>query len=166
MIDETEQPRLFSYCSLLYAKMHQESIVVSDIELPDGASRNVWRGRLVATCDELSIPRGSYNRVVTALRNLGCIELATRGYSGKTSSEFILHYPPTQERYHEAIVKSSVEGLTAKPTLDRLSADVQDLRRQLGGINLIEAFSNIESRLKKLETAVRELKATQPNKNN
>ena len=166
MIDETEQPKLFGYCSLLYARMHQESIVVSDTELPDGISKNVWRGRLVATCDELNIPRGSYNRVVTALRNLGCVELATRGYSGKTSSEFILHYPPTQERYHEAIVKSSVEGLTTKPTLDRLSADIQDLRRQLGGINHIDAFSNIEGRLKNLETAVRTLQATQSNKNN
>jgi hypothetical protein len=156
--DETEQPKLLSYCASLYDYMTAHSIASVD---EVGADRNVWRGRLVATCDELGIPRGGYNRVVTLLRNLGCIELATRGYSGKTLSEFILHYPPTQERYAAAIVKSSLERLTAKPTLDRLSADIQDLARQLGGINLIDAFSNIEDRLKKLETAVRELKAAQ-----
>lgn len=155
-----DQPKLLSYCSLLYATMEKGAVATSD----EPGTGVVWRGRLVDTCLELGIPRGGYNRVVTVLRNLGCVELVTRGYRGKTLSEFILHYPPTDEVWAAANVKSSPDALTEKPSLDRLSSDIQALRELLGGFNLIDAFSNIENRLGKLETAVKVLKEQQGNK--
>lgn len=117
----------------------------------------LWRGRIIETCDQLGIPRGGYNRVVATLRNLGCVEQVSRGYRGQALSEFILHFPPTPEVWETANVKSALEGLITTESPDRLSADIQALRKQLGGINLVEAFSNIEGRLQQLETAVKGL---------
>jgi hypothetical protein len=87
---------------------------------------------------------------------MGCIEQVMRGYRGNAFSVFTLQYPPTADVWRQAVnVKSSGRNLTGAPTLDSLSASVEDLRKQIGGVNLVSALDNIEQRLKKLETAAK-----------
>lgn len=139
--------KLFHYCTILYERMESEATaeVLPAIVDGDGAAVLVWRGRLIATCDDLGIPRGSYQRVVRALRNSQCVEQSERGFRGVSLSVFTLHHPPTPEV--QADLKDSPAPLTTAPSLDRLSAEVRDVQRQLGGINIPEALIEVERRL-------------------
>lgn len=141
--------KMESYCSLLYDRMDEQASIEENVR--------VWRGKLILTCTELGIPEGTYAKVVTKLRSLGCIEQVTRGYRGNAPSVFILHFPPTVDVWRQATNVKSV--LTDAPTLDSLSVLVEDLRKQLGGLNLVAAFTNIEARLTQLETAVKDIKS-------
>lgn len=138
--------KLQSYCSLLYERMNSEATIEENLK--------VWRGKVISTCLELGIPEGSYSKVVNKLRSMGCIEQVMRGYRGSAPSVFTLQYPPTSEVWDRSI--SGTIPLTDGPTLDRMAAMLEDLRRQIGGVNLVDALVNIEERLSKLETAVKE----------
>lgn len=155
---KAEQPKLFSYCNSLYEFMDSNSTPgLSDTDTPNNDIQ-VWRGRLLETCESLGIPKGGTTRVVGALRALGCVEQIARGFRGTALSEFILHYPPTAEVWAASSalnVKSRAEGLTRGPSPDRLAADVRDLKQQLGGINLIEAIAELDRRISKLESLVK-----------
>ena len=136
--------KLRSYCHLLYARM--------DAEATDEQNVRVWRGRLIETCGDLGIPEGSYSKVVTRLRELGCIEQVTRGFRGTALSTYIVRYPPTDEVWN---VKSSSDPLTTAPTVDSLVARMENLERQLGGLNVVDAMANFEKRLQQVEKANR-----------
>lgn len=146
------QPKIVSYMAALYDTMSTHADKVPDSEAL------VWQGRLIKTCLSVGIPEGYYKRVVDALRKLGCIEALSQGTRG-TNTIFLLRYPPTIELYEEAIVKSGWRGLTSGPSLDTLSAQVEDLRQEiatrLGGIDIAAAFKDLDERVSKVETAVR-----------
>lgn len=139
----SEQTKLHGYASALYERMERE------------AEDGVWSGRLVDTAVRLGIPQGGYNRAVNALRKMGCIEQLERGFRGSQLSVFLLKHPPTPEAWESAFVKSADKDLTTAPSLDTLRGEVRDMRenfeRMTGGLNIVEAFANFESRLKTVE---------------
>lgn len=139
---DAKPSKLLSYASALYARM--------DLEATQDNTDRVWRGRLIVTCRELGIPDGSRGKVVSKLRSMGCVEQVMRGYRGNALTVFILHHPPTTERFEEP-----EDGyLTSGPSLDTIAHALEDMRRQLGGVNLVSALANIEQRLLKLEKEV------------
>lgn len=148
------QPKIVGYMAALYDAM---TTAANELSAEDGQSVQIWQGRLIDTCTSVGIPTGSYKKVVDALRTMGCIEIISRGRRGNTPTVFVLRYPPTQELYDEAIVKSGWEGLTTAPSTDTLAAQVRDILKRLGGLNIVEALKNHDERLGKLETAVKEL---------
>lgn len=143
--------KLQSYCGLLYERMDAEATIQENVR--------VWSGRLISTCKEIGIPEGTYSKVANKLRSMGCIEQVNRGYRGNQLSTFILHVPPTGDLWEQDF---TFQGLTTGPSLDRLRSSVEDLRKQLGGINIVDALANVEGRLQKLETAIKTLQDNQP----
>lgn len=138
------------YASALYARMDSES---SQIE-----GDIIWQGRIIDTCISLGIPQGGYNRVVNALRKLGCIELIERGYRGNTPTVYRLLAPPTVEAWAASFVKSAPDDLTRKPSLDTLSKTVEAIADNIGGIHIPSALMVLDKELKKLQGEVRELR--------
>lgn len=120
-------------------------------------NERVWKGRLVATAKSLGIPEGSYSKVVTRLRSMGCIEQVTRGYRGTALSTYILLFPPTPELWRATEARGDEGRLTAAPTSDRVARAVEDLQKQLGGINVVSALANLETRLHNLERQVSQI---------
>ncbi|SRR6266404_3082106 len=145
-----EQPKLFTYCSALYAAFDEGAQTTDNVR--------VWSGRLLEVCDSIGIPRGGYSRVINMLRKMGCVEQVSRGFRGNALSEFLLFQPPTAEVWSAANVKSASGDLTKAPTLDRLSAEVSDLQKQIGGLNIPEALKNIEGQIAELRTLVEQSK--------
>lgn len=129
---------LFQYCTLLYERLEQESTTNDDGIV-------TWSGKLIATCTDLNIPRGSYQRVVKVLRNTGCLEQTEQGKRGVTPTTFILHKPPTPET-RDALAELP-RRLTTAPNYDRLSQEVSDLDKRIGGMDIPEAFLEVEKRL-------------------
>ena len=138
-----EQTKLYHYCSALYARMDDEAVVEEGFR--------VWRGRIVQTCIDVGIPKGTYIKVVTKLRSVGCVEQVNRGFRGASLATFILREPPTEDRLE------SKPDLTENPSYDMLLAQVEDLKRQLGGLNVVSALHNFEQRLQKVERKTRNL---------
>lgn len=145
--------RLEFYCAALYERMESEST----IEVVDDKSVKVWSGALLATCRSIGIPDGSYKRVIDALRRLKCLEQLSVG-KRNTPSVFLLQSPPGASVWEQA--RGELKGLTQAPTLDRLSGEVETLREQiktqLGGLNIVEALIEIEKRLSKVEKRLKE----------
>lgn len=149
-----KQPKIVGYMASLYDAMSTEAM---SLEAEDGQQTLIWQGRLIATCTSVGIPEGYYKKVVDALRKLGSIEIVSRGKRGSTLTVIVLRYPPTEELYEDAIVKSGWEGLTSQPSLDTLAAQVRDILKSIGGLSIVDAFKNQEDRLVTLETATKAL---------
>lgn len=155
-----QNDRLFFYCTILYERLESESTNDGGVVL--------WSGKIIAVCDILDIPRGSYQRVVAALRNTGCIEKVEQGKRGVTPTTFILHKPPTLETQEE--LNERTRHLTQRPNYDRLSQEVEALRLQMGGFDITETmvevekrFEAITARLDLIEQHSTDNKATMPN---
>jgi hypothetical protein len=138
-----EPTKFYVYCNRLYERMDSEAVIEENLR--------VWRGRIIATCKDVGIPEGTYSKVVNKLRSIGCVEQISRGYRGTALATFILHYPPTPDRL------DARSDLTDAPSYDRLAARIEDVTRQLGGINVVSALHNLEQRIQKLESKARDL---------
>jgi hypothetical protein len=138
-----EQPKLVSHCNMLFSRMDAEA-----------NADHIWQGKIIETCRQLGINVGSYSRVVNSLRTLGCIELLEKGYRSRPTI-YRIHFPPTPEVW-ERNAPDRTEDLTSGPSSDTMAAAVRDLQQQIGGINIVEAFKNVEGRLQKLEQQARE----------
>lgn len=163
MEGDKTQPKIIGYMSGLYAKMVEDA---TELTGEDGQPSLIWQGRLIETCVSIGIPKGYYKRVVDTLRGMGSIEMLARGKRGASLTAIALRYPPTVELYGEAIVKSGWKHLTANPSPDKLAADVRDILKNIGGINIVTAFKNHEDRVQALETAVEELRQQLSNSSN
>lgn len=148
---QPKQPKIVSYMAALYDIM---ATTATHVNPGDGENILVWQGRLIQTCTSVGIPEGYYKKVVDALRKIGSIEQLSTGTRGSNLTAFVLRYPPTAELYDEAIVKSGWQGLTSAVSPDTLAAQVRDILKRLGGLDIVGAFKNHEERIAKLETAI------------
>lgn len=150
-----EQPKLAANCASLYAKMDAESVTE-----PPGSDTKIWRGKIVDACLSIGIAIGSYSRVVNALRKLGCIEQLEQGNRGRATS-YRLVYPPTPEVWRDHAPERA-EDLTSPPSLDILSAQIEDVKHELktilGGINVVEALATLQQQLDRLQQEFKKLK--------
>jgi hypothetical protein len=113
----------------------------------EGVTISVWEGSLTATCASLGIPKGTERRVTRSLEDMMCIEVLRRGVVNYPTMIALLR-PPTEELWGDR----SEPGLTSKRAFATLSQEVENLKRQMGGLNIVEAFDNHEKRLRKLES--------------
>jgi len=133
-----------AYSTALYAELaeHAESRTVG------GVTVSVWKGSLVKTCRSIGVPKGTERRVVAPLEYLECIQILQRGVANVPSTVVLLK-PPTEEMWEDYD-----SGLTSRPSLARLSRQVEDISRQLGGVNLAEALLSLDRRLTAVESTI------------
>jgi|SRR5215472_11001558 len=145
----TEQPKLQSYCNLVYAHMYDNS----KLEAHEGLELRVWRGKLIKTILSLGVPDGTYKRVMDQLIALGCIEQVERGYRGKFPTTIVLIRPPTADVWED----SASGGLTRGVTPAILSARIDDLARRLGTINIPQALGELQAQIDDCKKSLQEL---------
>jgi hypothetical protein len=148
------QPKLVSHCASLYAKMDAEA------KESDSSGARIWRGKIVDACISIGIAIGSYSRVVNALRTLGCIEQLEQGNRGRATS-YRLVYPPTPEVWKRNAPERT-EDLTNAPSLDILSAQIEDVKQELkarlGGIDVVAALATLEQQVSNLQEEFKSFK--------
>lgn len=122
---------------------YDELFKLSKKEEVNGETYDIFRGSMTDVWNRISNSQSYYVPVMGFLRDYGYITLVQRGRRGRESI-ITLHGQPAREE---------VEGLdltTASP-LATMQADIQKMSDRLGGLDIVEAFKNIEGRLKKLE---------------
>jgi hypothetical protein len=112
----------------------------------DGVNLRVFRGSIVHAYRTCAIPQSYYSAVRKSLTGMGCITMLRQGARGK-ASVVVLHKAPELADYE--VVKHS--DLTPRLDPAILAQRVDDLSKQLGGINIVAAFQNIEERLREVE---------------
>ena len=138
----TEASKLFTQCAALYEQLLEESTTLE--------GEDVWSGRIMDTVKMVGIPLGGYKRVIDRLIEMHCIDQVSRGARGEGNlTTFVLRYPPTEEVW-DAFVNSSRPGLTGSPSLATVSAQVKEIQQNIGGMDIREAFKELENRIKSL----------------
>lgn len=112
----------------------------------DGKPLKVWEGSITKTCESLGIPRGTERRVIKPLEEMESIQILSRGVSNYPTVLALIR-PPTVDLWENI----SHRGLTTRPSLDRLTREVKELEKRLGGVNLAEVLKDHNERLSALE---------------
>jgi hypothetical protein len=132
-----------SYANAFYA----ECAANAKEEVVNGEVVSVWSGFIGETCRKLRIPTGMERKVVKPLEAMGCIKIVQRG-AGPYPSMLVLAYPPTEDLW---VGSDAPSALTRRPTYASLISDVETIKKQLGGGNIVEALAELDRRLKSLE---------------
>jgi len=115
----------------------------ADVEVP------VYRGHITRLWNELGISNSYYSRVMRNLEELGCIMILQRGAANTESVVAVLRAPERGEIRPPGDLTRTREDAT-------LRAELENVLRNIGGIDFKEAFKDIESRLSALEGKVRQ----------
>lgn len=130
------QPKLQSYCALLYSHMLDNSTVEEGF--------TVWQGKITKTTEQLGIPTGTYKRIMDQLRAMKCIEQVERGFRSTAGTTVILLRPPTDEVWQdESVGKGLTDDLRPAILLKRIEA----LEGRLGQIDWIRALSELQQEI-------------------
>lgn len=155
MTEEAPQlTKLQIYCSSLYDLWDRESAIV---ELSGGVKVKVWKGYITTSAASVGAGEGTYTRVVERLTSLGCVKVVEKGRRNSPST-VVLNYPPTAEIWDK---KVSSEDLTTPPSSAMLLAEIKEVRRRTGDIDIIAAFTEVEKMLVGLETRLTEVERKQ-----
>lgn len=138
-----EQPKLHSYAAAFYAEMVDNA----DEQIIRGNKYIVWNGFIGETCRKLDIPKGTENRILKPLTDMGCIEVLVRGATSHPTV-IVLFKPPTEELWEQI---RQTPSLTRAPSLAKMRVELRDIQRQLGGVNLTKVVKNFEDRISKVE---------------
>lgn len=136
-----------SYASALYAHMTDNAAE----RVAEGRTFTVWEGFLTKECNSIGIPKGTETRVIKPLEEMGCIHVLRRGVTNYPTLIALLR-PPTDDLWREY---EGAIGLTSEPSNARLVAEVERIKRQMGGVDLIGALKNLDDRVKALEVSQR-----------
>lgn len=139
-----KQPKLVSYANAFYAHMSENAVD----EIIRGNKYTVWKGYISDTARNLSIPKGTENRILKSLTTMGCVEILVRGAS-HNPTVVVLFKPPTDDLWEQI---QQTPSLTRAPTLATMRREQRDILQQLGGVNLKEVLKNFEDRISKMET--------------
>jgi hypothetical protein len=132
---ENDGAKLREYCQLLYDNLNE----AAEIDPEHGP---IWNGLLTNFVVQCGIPRGWYTLVINQLYEMRCLERIQTG----------TRYQPTVLR----IIVSPAEvpwkkiprkDLTTASRFGSLWQAVEDLRKQTGGLNIVEVFRAFEERL-------------------
>src|SRR4051794_40592090 len=117
-----------SYANALYAVMADNARK----HIIEGVTITVWEGSFTQTWSSIGIPKGTERRITRALEDMMCIEVLRRGVVNYPSMIALLR-PPTEELWAEI---SEQQGLTSHRSFAILSQEVENLKRQIGGLNI------------------------------
>jgi len=149
LIDEKE-PMLWQHVERCYNALYD----LAKEEEHDGITLLVFRGKTTEVFRSLGISQQYYSPVFKQLEQLGSIVKVQRGTKGQ-DSVIAIRDRPTLEAWRE--IRGS-RDLTPKVDLAILTGRVNEITKQMGGVNLVEAFSAVETRLNQLTKEISELK--------
>jgi hypothetical protein len=138
--DDVRQPKLQSYCALLYESM----VLESTKELVDGAELSVWRGYVTHKAKDVGIPDGVYKRVMDQLHRLKCVEQVERGYRGPRPTTVILLRPPLTEVWQDEI---RARPLTSRERAAILDDRIKALEEKLKGVDIVQALAELQQQI-------------------
>lgn len=139
---------VYHHLQELYGELESQSA----IEEMDGVKLRVFKGSIVAAYRNCGIPQSYYSDVRKALTGMGCITILRQGARAKPTV-IVLHKSPELSDYE--VVRHSELTPRLDPAI--VAQRVDDLMKQLGGINIVEAFRNHEERLRELELTTEKL---------
>lgn len=145
---------VFDYASKFYSLMEREA---KDEDIPSGRKARVFRGSVTNLFKEIGASQAYYSKVRKGLIDSGCMTILQQGARG-LPTVILLQGKPMRETF----VVSRPSDLTNRIDGAILAQRVDNLELRLGGINLLEALSNHETRLRELEGKVRKLEQTPP----
>jgi hypothetical protein len=133
----------FQYTDDFYKRLNNEA----ERETINGIKVDVFKGSLTELYRAMGIGQSYYSRIMDSLKSMGCVTMVQRG-SRKTPSILVLHHAPDrgewQAHHARPDLTKRMEGAT-------LSDRVFNVEQRLGGINIVDAFKNLEERLQALE---------------
>ncbi len=103
-MDDLSYPKLFEQCVQAYKLLYAESSDPEEIGIDIGNAEpyRVFRGSITRIIYNVKdVNSGNYSRLMTRLKEMGCIELVERG-SGTIPSVVHLHFAPDYQRYTRA----------------------------------------------------------------
>lgn len=112
----------------------------------------VFRGRIGDVFKAANVSNTYYTPVRKILVDFGSITILERGTVHNPSLVILDPDRPPPTTAEELIVKSDPEDLTTDELLAMLLRRVEVLETRLGGINIVEAFRNVETRLSNVES--------------
>lgn len=135
-------PRFFQHLQTVYA------LLVKEAKLEDiaGVEQPVFRGSISALYREAKISQSLYTRIFDTLNEAGCITTLQRG-AREIPSIIVLHSEPSESQF----TGRGGRRLTADPEAATLAGKVRALEKNVGGLNIVEMFRDIENRLSRLE---------------
>jgi hypothetical protein len=113
-------------------------------EKHQGVEISIFRGSLTRAWNAVGASNSYYSQVMRFLYDSGCLHLVQRGAASTPSVVAVIKRP-------EPNVTVSSGRLTTGPNPATLIQEVENIKRNVGGINIAEALAEIESRLEKLE---------------
>lgn len=147
--------RLYQHMSRYYEELDSKA---KDELQDEGIILRVFRGKVVNVFRSLEIPQSYYSKVRTSLINMGCITILQQGARG-SNSILVLHHPPEKDEFdlHR-------EDALLTPRLDSaiLSQELKDIKKLLGGVNVVEALYDLQTELNDLRRKVEKLGKTAP----
>lgn len=147
-----EQPAILRYANQFYEIILESAKIETFDEGQYGlimpGEYLVFRGKVTDVYKQLKASQTYYARIRKLLINNGCVTFVERGARGSVSV-LVLHHPPPP------LAEIPPENLTTRPTFDTLSRRLERLENSLGGISIVEALVNMETRIAKLERLLR-----------
>lgn len=127
--------------------VYEALLKASKKEPIDGEEYHIYRGPISKLWSSLDIPQAYYSEVFYQLDIQGCITYLQRG-SRSVETVVMLHYPPTEDGYKA----KQRRGLTDAENFANMIELVRKHEKGLiGGIKIVEAFGELEDRIKRLE---------------
>lgn len=125
---------------------------MSDKAATDGNGDRVWEGKLTELFREAGIPTGWYSRVTGQLYGNGCLEKLQVGSKYGPTRVKLLASP--SEVTWKIIPR---QDLTARSEAGKLGARLENVERQLRGIDIRSVLVDFETRLATQDKRVAEL---------
>jgi hypothetical protein len=127
-------------------EFYDELVKHSEIEKIGKRELCVYRGSMTQIWDDITSSQSYYVPVMDFLRDHGYMTVVQRGTRGR-ESVLVFHGRPEREHLDDL-------PLTGLSEPARLRLEFETLRRQLGGIDIAEAFKNVEGRLTQIENTL------------
>jgi len=121
-------------------------------ESVNGKTVRVFRGSIVEIYESLNVSRSYYSEVRHGLITSECITILQQGVRG-SQSIVLLHRPPVEGSFNSA----KDIALTRPDEAAILSQTVNDLRRLIGSVNIVDALVSIEQRFARLEDRITQI---------
>lgn len=147
---ETDITQTTTYKQALtfYDAMYDESFT----DEVDGKEFRLYKGYLTNLFTSVIGSLNTYSKIRGRLASLGCIQILEAGARNFPSVVVLVQHPADADWEASAGgPKPRKKDLTDTPEYARLLAEVEGIKKRLGGVDLAEALSNIERRLVKVE---------------
>ncbi|HSW91524.1 MAG TPA: hypothetical protein VLG09_02670 [Candidatus Saccharimonadales bacterium] len=140
-------PALFRHMRSFYRALVEEAEPEEDGSL-------VYRGHTTSIRDELRMGNPVYSKVMDRLKKMQCISVLKRG-ARHTNSVIVLHSEPSF-RVYETFDFGEINNIeNLKTQVAILQAQVNDLRNNVGGINIAQELIKLGEYVQSLEEKIK-----------